>query len=109
MNSNKKAYLGILLENLVASTLFYLSHEYGSYFKLYYDPETKDNVDFIIQREFQPPIPIEVSMGKKSKRQISSAIERYDAEWGIIISNTTNSIEKKDNVIYLPPRTFSFL
>ena len=109
LNSNKKAYLGVLLENLVASTLFYLSHEDGNYFKLYYDPETDGNVDFIIQREFQFPIPIEVGMGKKTKKQISSAIERYGADWGIIISNTTNSIEKEDNIIYLPPRTFSFL
>ena len=109
LNSNKKAYLGVLLENLVASTLFYLSNEDGNYFKLYYDPESGGNVDFIIQREFQSPIPIEVSMGKKTKKQVSSAIERYNADYGIIISNTTNSIEKKDNIIYLPPRTFSFL
>ena len=108
LNSNKKAYLGVLLENLVASTLFYLSNEDGNYFKLYYDPETEGNVDFIIQREFQNPIPIEVSMGKKNKKQVASAIERYNADYGII-SNTTKSIEKKDNVIYLPPRTFSFL
>ena len=109
LNSNKKAYLGVLLENLVASTLFYLSNEDGNYFKLYYDRESEGNVDFIIQREFQKPIPIEVSMGKKNKKQVASAIERYNADYGIIISNTTKSIEKKDNVIYLPPRTFSFL
>ena len=55
------------MENLVASTLFYLSNEDGNYFTLYYDPEDKTNVDFIIQREFQKAIPIEVSMGKKRK------------------------------------------
>jgi hypothetical protein len=48
-------------------------------------------------------------MGKKKKRQISSAIERYNADYGIMISNTTNTIEKRDNIIYLPPKTFSFL
>lgn len=89
--------------------MFYLSNEDGNYFKLYYDPETDGNVDFIIQREFQSPIPIEVSIGKKTKKQVASAIERYKADYGIIISNTTKSIEKKDNIIYLPPRTFSFL
>lgn len=109
LNSNKKAYLGVLMENLVASTLFYLSNEDGNYFTLYYDPEDKTNVDFIIQGEFQKAIPIEVSMGKKKKRQISSAIERYNADYGIIISNTTTTIEKRDNIIYLPPKTFSFL
>ena len=98
-----------MLENLVASTLFYLSNEDGNYFTLYYDPEDKTNVDFIIQGEFQKAIPIEVSMGKKKKRQISSAIERYNADYGIMISNTTNTIEKRDNIIYLPPKTFSFL
>lgn len=55
-----------ILENLVASTLFYLSNDDGNYFNLYYDPENDGNVDFIIQREFQSPIPIEVSMGKKN-------------------------------------------
>ena len=48
-------------------------------------------------------------MGKKKKRQIASAIERYNADYGIIISNTTKTIVKKDNIIYLPPKTFSFL
>lgn len=48
-------------------------------------------------------------MGKKTKKQIASAIERYKADYGIIISNTTKNIEKKDNIIYLPPKTFSFL
>ena len=73
------------------------------------DPEDKSNVDFVIQGEFQKAIPIEVSMGKKKKRQIASAIERYNADYGIIISNTTKTIVKKDNIIYLPPKTFSFL
>ena len=109
LNSNKKAYLGVLLENLVASTLFYLSNEVGNYFRLYYDPEDKTNVDFVIQAEFQKAIPIEVSMGKKKKRQIAQAIERYNADYGIIISNTTKTIAKKDNIIYMPPKTFSFL
>ena len=109
LNSNKKSYLGILLENLVASSLSYLSMEDESYFTLYYDPEIRGNVDFIIQKEFQKAIPIEVSMGKKTKKQISSAIERYNADYGIIISNTTNTIEKRDNIIYLPPKTFSFI
>lgn len=108
LNSNKKAYLGVLLENLVASTLFYLNED-ENYFKLYYDPEDKSNVDFVIHGEFQKAIPIEVSMGKKKKRQIASAIERYNADYGIIISNTTKTIVKKDNIIYLPPKTFSFL
>ena len=108
LNSNKKAYLGVLLENLVASTLFYLNED-ENYFKLYYDPEDKSNVDFVIQGEFQKAIPIEVSMGKKKKRQIASAIERYNSDYGIIISNTTKTIVKKDNIIYLPPKTFSFL
>ena len=109
LHSNKKAYLGVLLENLVASTLFYLSNEEGNYFTLYYDPEDKTNVDFVIQGEFQKAIPIEVSIGKKKKRQIAQAIERYNADYGIIISNTTKTIAKKDNIIYLPPKTFSFL
>ena len=47
--------------------------------------------------------------GKKKKYQIEDAINRYDCEYGIVVANNTKTIKRKENVIYIPPMTFSFL
>lgn len=106
---DRKDYEGVLLENLVASTLYNLAYT-GSFplFDIYYDAK-KGGADFIVQRHFQKPIPIEVGIGKKDDRQIKDAIRRCQADYGIVISNKTSKIEKEDNIIYLPPKTFSLL
>ena len=107
---NKQAYMGKLFENFVASTFFNFEKINNNIHKTYYDSGKKQdkNVDFIIQKGFEKPIPIEVSYGRKDKSQIKNAIRRYKANHGIIISNTTK-IKKEDNVIYLPRELFSFL
>ena len=66
-------------------------------------------VDFIVQRGFNKPIPIEVGIGKKGKSQIKSAIRRYKSDYGIIVSNSSERIEKEDNIIKIPVRTFSLM
>ena len=106
---NTTEFEGILIENLVASTLHntYLNRE--DFFTLYYDNHKKGNVDFIIDNQIKKPIPIEVGRGKKDKKQIKNAIDSYKSDYGIIISNTTNKIEKKKDIIYIPAKTFSFL
>ena len=78
-------------------------------FNIYYDNRKEDNVDFLIQRGFENPIPIEVGIGKKTKRQVKNAIEAYESSHGVIISDTTQKIKKEDNIIYIPLETFSFL
>ena len=104
-----KQYEGILLENHVASILFNFKQRGNNYFTLYYDANKKRNVDFILQQDFKNPVPIEVGRGKKDKKQIIHAINNYGADYGIIVSDTTTNIEKEDNIIYIPPITFSFL
>lgn len=106
---NTPEFEGMLMENLVASTLHntYLNRE--DFFTLYYDNPKGGNVDFIVDNEIKSPIPIEVGRGKKDKKQIKSAIESYNAEYGIIVSNNTDKIEKINDIIYVPVRTFSFL
>lgn len=104
-----KQYEGILLENHVASILFNFTQRGNDCFTLYYDANKKRNVDFILQRDFKNPVPIEVGRGRKDKKQITHAINSYGADYGIIISDTTTNIEKHDNIIYVPPKTFSFL
>ena len=44
---------------------------------------------------------------KKNKKQIIKAINNYNSDYGIIISNTTNQIVKEENIIYIPLVTFS--
>lgn len=110
---NTPEFEGILLENLVASTLHntYLNRE--DFFTLYYDNHKRGNVDFIVDNQIKSPIPIEVGQGKKDKKQIKkqikNAIDSYNADYGIIISKNIEKIEKKDDVIYVPAKTFSFL
>ena len=45
-------------------------------------------------------IPIEISHGDKDTTQIKDAIRRYKAPHGIIISGTTKTIKKVDNIIF---------
>jgi predicted AAA+ superfamily ATPase len=106
--SNYKQYLGILLENYIASTLFKLIKQHGDSIEIYYDPK-KGGVDFIIKDLTNKPIPIEVGIGKKNKKQIKSAIKKYNADIGIIISDKTDSIIKDENIIYIPYTTFSLI
>ncbi len=100
---------GTLFENLVACNLNNLSNILKEPFSLYYDSNDKKNVDFIVQKGFDKIIPIEVERGKKDKKQIKSAINRFGCEYGIIISNTTEFIEKHNDIIFLPLKTFSYM
>lgn len=102
------ACLGILAENLVVSRL--LTYKKSKYidFGIFY-PTEKEGVDFIINTIDGKVIPIEVGIGKKSKRQIKKAIAKYKSDYGIVISNTTNNIVKEEDIIYLPLTTFSFI
>ena len=108
VSSNYKQYLGILLENYVASTFFKLIKQHGNSIEVYYD-QKKGGVDFIIKDLTSKAIPIEVGIGKKNKKQIKSAIKRYQADYGIIISDKTDQILKEDNVIFIPYTTFSII
>lgn len=105
---NSKEYEGILIENLVASNLFNLSNGQADPFNIYYDPHKEKNVDFVIH-DFENPIPIEVGRGKKKKGQIKNAMNRYDSQYGIVVANNKKTIEKIGEVIFIPPKTFSFL
>lgn len=109
---DKTAYMGKLLENYVASSFYNLDNRSINPYKLYYDDSNKNsdkNVDFIVQRGLEKPIPIEVSCGNKDDSQIKRAIKKYKSHYGIIISNTTSNIVKEDNIISIPPEIFAFM
>ena len=102
----KDEYEGTLLENLVASSLFNIMNN-ENYFKFetFFDAK-HESVDFIIKKGLDNPIPIEVGHGDKNNRQIKPAMNKYDSPHGIIISNTTKTIEKDDDVVYIPIKIF---
>ena len=110
---DRTAYMGKLLENFVASSFLNLDNRKDEVYKIYYDDRKKrkneKNVDFIIQRNLQRPIPIEVSCGKKDKSQIKKAISKYTAPYGIVISNNYSNVKKEGNVIFIPPEIFAFI
>lgn len=93
---------------MVGSKLFKLTADHDD-LTLFYDSNNKGNVDFIIKEEFGNVIPIEVGKNKKDTKQITNAIKYYKAKHGIIISDTTKNIEKKNNIIYIPIKTFALL
>ena len=109
---DETAYFAKLLESYVASSFHDLNIKSNISYKTYYDSKNKSkdkNVDFIVQRGMEKPIPIEVSCGDKDKSQVKRAIKKYASPHGIIISNTTTNIVKDDNIIYMPPEVFAFM
>lgn len=104
--NHEKCY-GVLAENLVASTLNRLSNESFSSLGLFYDSKSK-GVDFIV-KYFDDIIPIEVGIGKKTKSQLTRARKNYGADYGILISNRTSSIEFRNNILYIPLISFALI
>jgi len=78
-------------------------------FSVYYDGGKKSNVDFILHDDVYGSVPVEVGRDKKDKKQVINAMNYYNSDHGIIISNRTNSIKKEDNVICIPSQTFALL
>ncbi|WP_298501026.1 ATP-binding protein [uncultured Methanobrevibacter sp.] len=109
---DETAYMGKLFETYVASSFHNLDNRNITSYKIYYDDANRNsekNVDFIVQRGMEKPIPIEVSWGDKDKSQIKRAISKYQSPHGVIISNTYPNIVKKDNLIYIPCELFGFM
>ena len=104
--NHEKCY-GVLAENLVASTLNRLSNESFSSLGLFYDSKSK-GVDFIV-KNFDDIIPIEVGIGKKTKSQLTRARKNYGADYGVLISNRTSSIEFRNNILYIPLLSFALI
>jgi predicted AAA+ superfamily ATPase len=106
-DSKNREMLGILTENLIASTFIRMKETLNSPTNIFYDSK-KEGVDFLIQDAKENIIPIEVGFGKKNHRQIQKAIRRYKADYGIVICDCM-SIRKEENVIFIPITTFSFV
>lgn len=94
-----------LVENHVACSLHRLSQETQQSLGLFYDSEKK-GVDFIVNY-LDKKIPIEVCIGKKTKSQLTRAMNRYGSDYGILVSNRTSQIELRKDVLYIPVLTFA--
>ncbi|WP_458406547.1 ATP-binding protein [Methanobrevibacter sp.] len=105
----KGDYFGSLLENYVAASLFMMKEKTKRDFGIFYDSRKKSNVDFLINTVMGDIIPIEVGIGDKNKRQIKNAMNKYNSDFGIVVSNKTKSIVKDDDVLFIPIKTFSLM
>ena len=108
MLGDEEEHMGNLLENYVASSFLNLDNTNHIPYKTYYD-DCKENVDFIVQRGRDKPIPIEVNWNKKNKSHIKRAMRKYQSPHGVIISNTISNVVKKENIVYLPHEIFAFM
>lgn len=106
---SKGDYFGILLENYVGASLFMMKEKTKRDFGLFYDSKKETNVDFLINTVMGDIIPIEVGIGEKKSTQIRDAVKRFGSEYGILISNRTKRIVKKEGIIFLPVKTFSLM
>jgi len=103
-----RKFLGSLAENLVASYFFRIKKTTNKPNGIFYPPE-QGHADFLLTGFDGKTIPVEVGIGKKSKKQVNTSMNKYNSEYGVIVSNTTELIRKEDDVIYIPLTTFSFI
>jgi len=107
-NLNNSKCLGMLAENYVASTLFKMNQMSYPFMGLFYPPEKK-GVDFLLRTKLDDMVPIEVGIGKKTKSQLTRAINKYDCDYGVLISNRYSTIQRHNDIIYIPLPSFGFL
>ena len=105
---NNSDYLGILAETFVASTFFRLNKTISKPNGIF-TPTQKGMADFIITTFEGDRIAVEVGIGKKGDSQVKKTMNKYNCQYGVIISSATNLIEKEDEIIYLPLTTFSLM
>ncbi|MDR0912289.1 MAG: AAA family ATPase [Methanobrevibacter sp.] len=103
-----REFLGNLAENLVASYFFKMQETIKRPLGIFYASE-KGGVDFLLTNIYGDVIPVEVGIGEKNKKQVKNAIDKYNSDYGIIISNKTSLIKKEDNIIFIPLTTFSYI
>ncbi len=101
-------YMGILAENLVASSFFRLNNTISKPNGIFY-PAEKGMADFIITTFEGDKIPVEVGIGKKGTKQVVKTMNTYNCDYGIVVSTATDLIRKEDDVIFLPLTTFSMM
>ena len=84
-------------------------NRWGNRLRIYkYVNITKTKSDFLIKKE-DNLIPVEVGIGKKTKGQLTIAMNKYKSEYGILISDRTAKIRYENNILYIPLITFALI
>ena len=107
-NLNNRKCLGLLAENLVASSLYKMSKTDFPYLGLFYPPEKRSS-DFIVRTKLDDLVPIEVGFGKKTKSQLIKDMNNYNCKYGILVSNRYERIKYENDIIYIPLVSFGFI
>jgi len=107
-NLDNKKCLGLLAENYVATSLFKMNQTRFQLMGLFYPPEKK-GTDFLLRTKLDDMVPIEVGIGKKTKSQLTRAINKYGSDYGVLISNRYHSIQQHNDIIHIPLLSFGFL
>lgn len=105
---NNNDYLGILAETFVASSFFRLNKTLSKPNGIF-TPTQKGMADFIITTFEGDKIAVEVGIGKKGKSQVKKTMNKYNCQSGVVVSSTTNLIEKEGDIIFLPLTTFALM
>lgn len=105
---NNNDYLGILAETLVASSFFRLNKTISKPNGIF-TPTQKGMADFILTTFEGDKIAVEVGNGEKGKNQVKRTMNKYDCQYGVIVSSATNLIKKEGDIIFLPLTTFSLM
>ncbi len=92
---------GLMRETAVASALFRMAKTSAKPLGIYYDPNKKGNVDFVLMNELSgSKIPVEVGKGKDSS-QVRDAVSRFDSPHGIVVSDFDRT-ERDGKIIRMP-------
>ena len=83
-----------MAETLVANGMYKMIKLDFPFMRLFYPPD-KNSSDFIIWTKLDDMVPIEVGIGKKTKKQLINDINKYDCKYGVLVSNKYNKLEKK--------------
>ena len=92
----------------MAASLFKLNQTRFHLMGLFY-PTEKKGCDLLLRTKLDDIVPIEVGIGKKTKSQLTRAINKYDSAYGVLISNRYSSIRQHNDIIHIPSAIFGFL
>ena len=105
---NNNDYLGILAENLVASGFFRLNKTISKPNGIF-TPTQKGMSDFIVTSFEGDKVAVEVGIGKKGISQVKRTMNKYNCQYGVVVSSATNLIKKEGEIIFLPLTTFALM
>jgi predicted AAA+ superfamily ATPase len=104
MQATDETRKGRLLEDLVG---LYMHREYVTKNLAHFTYNAGNgHSDFTLLTKAGARIPIEVGLGKKDARQVSTTMAEFESTYGIVLSATSLGVDKTRNILYLPTSIF---